>query len=238
MKPSDKHQDTVAASGEGLYAETVNLSKERLTDMLVRMIESAGDYHGWSLSDQDGARVVKLINHKQRIICSSFSFQLRKHFLEFEEGNKSRNHEIGARGWQTLGLDSANGAAEINELQNITDRYSEAFKEFDLTIIKRLQACLKRTRASVYESPLQVKRLFESFRYAIDSLNLEINCKIALYHLFADRFIESLGPFYRHIDQNLLQQGILPELPSARIRLRSIDGLSESEGPEAIKPDQ
>ena len=238
MKPSDKHQDTLSASGEDIFADIVSLSKNRITDMLLRMIDSAGDYHGWSLSDQDGTRVVKLIQHKQRILCSAFTFQLRKHFLEFEEGNKSRAQEIGARDWLTLGLDGANGAAEIDELQNITDRYDEAFKEFDRTILKRLQACIQRSRASVYENPLQVKRLCESFRYAIDSLNLEVNCKIALYHLFADRFIESLGPLYRKVDQYLSDKGMLPELSPARIQLRSIEGLSQSKGPETVKPDQ
>ena len=238
MKDSDKLQDTVSASGEDIFADTVSLSKNRITDMLQRMIDSAGDYHGWSLSDQDGNRVVKLIQHKQRILCSAFTFQLRKHFLEFEESNKSRTQEIGARDWLTLGLDGANGAVEIDELQNITDRYDEAFKEFDRTILKRLQACIKRSRASVYESPLHVKRLYESFRYAIDSLNLDINCKIALYHLFADRFIESLGPLYRNIDQYLLDQGMLPKLPPARMQLRSIEGLSQSKSSKAVHPSQ
>jgi hypothetical protein len=238
MKRSDKQQDTVLASGEDIFADVVSLSKKRITDMLLRMIDSAADYHGWSLSDQDGARVVKLIKRKQSILCSSFSFQLRKHFLEFEEGNKSRTHELGARDWLTFGIDGTNGAVEINELQNITDRYEKVFKEFDHTILKRLQTCIKRSRASIYESPLQVKRLCESFRYAIDSLNLEISYKVALYHLFSDRFIESLGPLYRNIDQLLLDQGMLPELSPARIQLRSIEGLSQSKSPDSINPNQ
>ena len=147
--------------------EVSNLSKKWITDILLRMIESAEDYHSWSLSDQDGARVVKLIRHKQRIICSSFTFQLNKHFSEFKS-NSSPAGEKGARDWQTLGLSSADANVEVNELQDITTRYSDAFKEFDRTIVKRLQACIKRPRASIYENPLQVKRLCEAFQYAID----------------------------------------------------------------------
>ena len=231
-------QQPDSLSGQDVYADISSLGKKLITELLLRMIESAADYHSWSLSDQDGARVVKLITHKQRIICSSFTFQLNKNFSEFKSSDPTLSQEKNARDWQKLGLSGANATVEINELKEITARYSEAFKEFDRTILKRLQACIKRSRASIYENPLQVKRLCESFQYAIDSLNLEVNYKIALYHLFADRFIESLGPLYRRIDQALLEQGMLPDVPPARIHLRSIEGLSESEAPATFKPDQ
>jgi len=224
-------------SGQDVFREVSSLSKKLITDMLLRMIESAEGYHSWSLSDEDGARVVKLIRHKQRIICSAFTFQLNKHFSEFKS-TSSPDQVKGARDWQSLGLSSASASVEINELQNITTRYGEAFKEFDRTILKRLQTCIKRPRASIYESPLQVKRLCEAFQYAIDSLNLEASYKIALYHLFADRFIESLGPFYRRIDSLLLDHGMLTDIPAAKIHLRNLEGLSESEGPESMKPGQ
>ena len=238
MTGSNSRQQPGSISGHDAYADISSLSKKLITELLLCMIESAGDYHGWSLSDQDGARVVKLIAHKQRIICSSFTFQLNRHFSEFKTSDGSSSQDQGARDWQKLGLSSANAGVEINELKAITARYGDAFKEFDRTILKRLQACLKRSRASIYENPLQVKRLCESFQYAIDALNLELNYKIALYHLFADRFIEALGPFYRRIDQTLLGHGMLPDIPLARIHLRSIDGLSETDSPAGFKPDQ
>ena len=231
-------EDSASKSGHDVFAETSSNSKKLITAMLVRMIENAGDYHSWSLSDQDGARVIKLIKRKQRIICSAFAFQMNKYFAEFKSGDSARSGKNSAGDWQRIGLSGENDAAEINELQAIASRYADAFKEFDRTILKRLQTCIKRSRASVYDNPLQVKRLCESFQYAIDSLNLEVNCKIALYHLFADRFIEALGPTYRRIDQFLYDSGILPKLPVARIHLRSIDGLSESESPKSFKPDQ
>jgi hypothetical protein len=232
-----KNRQAESISGEDVFAEITSLSKKLLTNMLLRMIESAGDYHSWSLSDQDGVRMIKLIKHKQRIICSSFSFQLNKHFTEFKSADKSPSRGKGARDWQLVGL-GANGTAETNVLQEITTRYYDAFKEFDQTILRRLQACVKRPRASIYENPLQVKKLCESFQYAIDSLNLEANYKIALYNLFANRFIESLGPLYRSIDQKLFDYGMFTDLPAARIHLRNIDGLSESNPPPKLKLDQ
>jgi hypothetical protein len=231
------NQSPESISGEDVYVELTSLSKKLITEMLVRMIESAENYHSWNLSDQDGARMIKLVKHKQRIICSSFAFQLNQHFAEFKSDNESMSREKGARDWQRLGL-GANETAETDVLQDITTRYHDAFREFDQTILKRLQACIKRSRASIYESPLQVKRLCESFQYAIDSLNLQANYKIALYNLFADRFIESLGPLYRRIDRALIDFGMLPELPTASIHLRSSDGLSESKAPSTIKLDQ
>jgi hypothetical protein len=236
----NQKSDSISAdsiSGEDVFVEITSLSKKLITEMLVRMIESAEDYSSWSLSDQDGARMIKLVKHKQRIICSSFSFQLNKHFAEFKSDSEPLSREKGARDWQILGL-GANGIAETDVLQGITTRYNDAFKEFDQAILKRLQACIKRPRASIYESPLQVKRLCESFQYAIGSLNLEVNYKIALYHLFADRFVESLGPLYRRIDQALIDYRMLTEIPAACIHLRNIDGLSESNPPPTIKLDQ
>ena len=238
MTASKQRQDSTSISGEDAFAETSSLSKKLITAMLVRMIESAGSYHDWSLSDQDSARMVKLIKHKQRIICSAFWFQMKKHFSDFKSLNQAPSQGKGAADWQRLGLSGATESVEIDELKAITSRYSEAFEEFDRAILKRLQTCIKKSRANIHENPLQVKRLCESFQYAIDSLNLEVNYKIALYHLFADRFIEALGPTYRRIDQFLFDAGMLPQVPVARMHLRSIDGLSESKPPQSFKPNQ
>jgi hypothetical protein len=238
MTASKQRQDSTSISGEDAFAETSSLSKKLITSMLVGMIESAESYHGWSLPDQDGARMVKLIKHKQRIICSAFWFQMKKHFSDFKSSDQTPPEGKGAGDWQRLGLSGASETVEIDELQTITSRYSEAFEEFDRAILKRLQTCIKKSRANIYENPLQVKRLCESFQYAIDSLNLEVNYKIALYHLFADRFIEALGPTYRRIDQFLFDSGMQPTIPLARIHLRSIDGLSESKSPQTFKPNQ
>jgi len=214
-----QNQKSDSISGEDVFAEITSLSKKSITEMLVRMIESAEDYHSWSLSDQDGTRMIKLIKHKQRIICSSFSFQLNKHFAEFKSDTESVSREKGARDWQIIGL-GVNGTTETDVLQEITARYSDAFKVFDQAIVKRLQACIKRTRASIYENPLQVKRLCESFQYAIDALNMEVNYKIALYHLFADRFLEALGPLYKRIDQALIDYDGHPACPYSTARHR------------------
>jgi len=209
-----------------------------MTEMLVRMIQSAQDYHNWGLADDDAADLVKLIRHKQRIICSSFVFQLNRNFADFKAADGSLSDEKGRYDWQQLGLSAANDSAEIEELERITDRYRAAFKDFDRNLLKRLQACVRRPRANIYENPLQVKRLCESFRYAIDSLDLKPDLKIALYQLFADRLIESLGPLYRNIELYLLEQRMLPEIAPAKIHLRSIDGLSESKPPPSLNLNQ
>ncbi len=238
MNSSDKRQAPRALRGPDVYNEATALSKKLTTDLLVRMIDSAADYHSWSLSDEDSVRLVKLIRHKQRIICSSFAFQLKKQFADFNAGKQDASADKVTRDWKKLGLVGATDAAEIDELEAIAGRYDDAFKQFERTILKRLQACIKRPRASVFENPLHVKRLCESFQYAIDSLNLAVNFKIALYRLFADRFIEALGPLYRRVDRFLHEQGMLPELPPARIHLRPQDGLSASSPPVDFEPDQ
>ena len=97
MTGPDKHLDSDAMSGQDVFMEVSNLSKKWITDILLRMIEGAEDYHSWSLSDKDGARVVKLIRHKQRIICSSFTFQLNKHFFGIQVQQLPGGRKRGSR---------------------------------------------------------------------------------------------------------------------------------------------
>ena len=224
-----------SAAGHDAYAEVAGASKKLISAMLVRMIESAEAYHNWDLSGVDEERLVKLIRHKQRIICSSFAFQHNRQLSDFKAAKNDKAREIGLRDWQKIGL-GRNDDSEMVELEGVIQRYEEAFVEFDENILKRLQACVGRSKAGTYDNPFQVKSLLESYRYAIDSLNLELGHRIALYQLFADRFIEALGPLYRRIDQMLCEHGILPELRAARIHLRNPEGLSESEPGISLDP--
>ena len=224
-----------SAAGHDAYAEVAGASKKLISAMLVRMIESAEAYHNWDLSGVDEERLVKLIRHKQRIICSSFAFQHNRQLSDFKAAKNDKAREIGLRDWQKIGL-GRNDDSEMVELEGVIQRYEEAFVEFDENILKRLQACVGRSKAGTYDNPVQVKSLLESYRYAIDSLNLELGHRIALYQLFADRFIEALGPLYRRIDQMLCEHGILPELRAARIHLRNPEGLSESEPGISLDP--
>ena len=235
MTDSRQQQNSESISGQDVFAEVANVSKKLIGERLVRMIESAGDYQGWTLADEDAAQLVKLIRHKQRIICSSFAFQLKRNFSEFKSDTAADN---GNPEKGKPEVTSAGDKAEIDEMESITARYEEAFKDFDRSILKRLQACIKRPRARIYDNPLQVKRMCESFAYAIDSLDLETGDRLALLQLFADRFIESLGPFYHQIDLLLLDHGMLPDIAPARIHLRSLEGLSESAPPQGINLDQ
>jgi hypothetical protein len=238
MTDSRQQQNSSSISGQEIFAEVANVSKKLIAERLVRMIESADDYQGWPLPDEDAARLAKLIRHKQRIICSSFAYQLKRYFSDFKADSGASSSDSGKYEWQRLGISGADDKLEIDEMEGISSRYDEAFNDFDRSILKRLQACIKRSRAHVYNNPLQVRRMCESFRYAIDSLNLEFRYKLALYQLFADRFIESLGPLYRQIDLLLLEHGMLPDMPPACIHLRSLEGLSESAPPQGLKLDQ
>ena len=67
MSDNNHPQVPDLAKGQDVYAEVARVSKKLISEMLVRMIESAEDYHNWNLSDEDGARMIKLIKHKQRI---------------------------------------------------------------------------------------------------------------------------------------------------------------------------
>jgi hypothetical protein len=238
MTDPQQQNNSESISGLDVFAEVAGLSKKLIVERLVRMIEGADDYHGWDLPAKEEAPLVKLIKHKQRIICSSFAFQLKRNFADFKSGNTAPAEENGKAGQQEPKVAGARGKADIDAIENITAQYKDAFKDFDRSILKRLQACIKRPRAHIHDNPLHVKRMCESFDNAIDSLDLEAGDKLALQRLFAERLIDSLGPFYRQIDQFLLDHGLLPDIPAARIHLRNLEGLSESASPQALELDQ
>ena len=53
MTGTNKSTDNAAVRGQEVYAETASLAKRLVTQMLLRMIESAASYSNWSLSDAD-----------------------------------------------------------------------------------------------------------------------------------------------------------------------------------------
>ena len=238
MSDSKSVNKSDTTAGHDAYAEVATVSRKLTTEMLVRMIESAANYHDWSLSESDGVRLVKLIKHKQRIICSTFAFQLNRNFADFKAADGAQTADDSSKKREQAELSDSNTNNESEALEQITARYRDAFKAFDNCIVKRLQACIRRARANRYENPLQVKQLCAAYRYATDSLNLEVADKLALYQLFADRFIDTLGPLYRRVDQLLLDNGMLPEMPTACIQLRNPEGLSESRPPPTLTLNQ
>ncbi|MDB4582837.1 DUF1631 domain-containing protein [Draconibacterium sp.] len=231
-------QESDTTAGHDAYAEVATFSKKLTNEMLVRMIDSAANYRDWNLSADEGERLVKLIKYKQRIICSTFAFQLNRNFADFKAANDGQTQDDGLEKPEQTELSGANANSESEALEAITQRHGDAFKSFDTCILKRLQTCIRRSRANRYENPLQLRRLCAAYSYAVDSLNLEAADKLALYQLFADRFIDALGPLYRRIDQLLFDHGMLPDMPAARIQLRNPEGLSESQPPSTLKLNQ
>ena len=231
MANSSQRQKPESASGKNVYAEVVDFSKQLVSERLVDMIENAYDFDGWDLSQKQADQLVKLLQHKQRIICSTFAFQLKNGFAELESAGSNDSD-------QKRELPESIDSAEADEIESIAKRCKKTYGDSDRNIMKRLQACLKRPRASIYENPLQTRRLCESFHHAIDGLKLKSSGRLALYRLFDARFIALLGPLYRQVDNFLLERGMLPELAPARIQLRSIEGLSESDPPQGLQLDQ
>ena len=215
----------------------MSLCKKRVTAMLATMIAGSEQYHNWDLKADEAPRLCGQIQHKQRIICSSFVFQMNRFFSDFRQVEAGSEAEKSKPVWIELNESGVIDKAESEALDAIVERYRDAFRDFDRNLLKRLQTCVRRPRASIHDSPLQVRCLLESYRYAIDGLKLEPTQRIALYQLFAERFIEALGPLYRSVEQLMLDRGILPELAPATIKLRSDEGLSESKPPQSLKLD-
>ena len=99
MKRSNQATTSVAPSGEAVYAEISKLAQKLSSDMLARMIDSAGGYRGWELSDWDQSCLIKLLHEKKSLICATFSVQLQRNFDDFKHSSKEQE----ARDWRNRG---------------------------------------------------------------------------------------------------------------------------------------
>ena len=85
MTSANNPQSPDSASANEVYAEAMSLCKKRVTAMLATMIAGSEQYHNWDLKADEAPRLCGQIQHKQRIICSSFVFQMNRFFSDFRQ---------------------------------------------------------------------------------------------------------------------------------------------------------
>ena len=85
-------------------------------------------------------------------------------FADFKAANDAQAQDDGVKNPQQAELSGANANSDSVTLEAITQRYGDAFKAFDSCILKRLQACIRRSRANRYfaEHPRCIERIIES----------------------------------------------------------------------------
>ncbi|MCP4188208.1 MAG: DUF1631 domain-containing protein, partial [Gammaproteobacteria bacterium] len=200
------------SNGSEIFEKVLNLNIQGIDLLLKDMFTKVSHSENWDLPEKESKRLITQIGKKKRIIKSSFVFQLKKNFTDFKAVRKTRLHENMSSDWLALGPVGDNERNETRELESMISRFEDRYNEYYQLTAKRLGHCVNRTRTELHDNPMHVKRLFQSFQYAIDSLGLETRHKISLYRLFANAVIEKLEPLYNSVEQCFIEHHVLPDL--------------------------
>ncbi len=199
-------------NGSEVFEKVLNLNIQGINLLLKSMFNKAGDSKNWDLPDKESKRLVAQIYKKKRIIKSSFVFQLKKNFADFKAIRRTRLREDIPSDWLTPESADDNAQNQTIALEDTISHFEERYNEYYQLAAKRLGHCVNRTRTELDDNPMHVRRLYQSFLYAIDNPGLETQHKISLYRLFTDTVIERLEPLYISVEQCFIEHQVLPDI--------------------------
>ncbi len=214
MTASRKNKPVTAlsTSGSEIFEQIQSLSSQGI-DLLLKdffnRLASARFHH---LSVKDSLRLVAQIERKRELIHSSFHFQLKSNFADFKASRKSRRSASSSMDRQLLGLVGTNEYAESEELDSIASRFEQRYSQYYQSIAEQLGHCVNRSHVEVHENPMHVQCLCLSMQNAIESLNLVIAQKIAVYKLFAEIVVERLELLYKSLEECFKAHHMEPEV--------------------------
>ena len=95
-------------------------------------------------------------------------------------------------------------------ISNMINRARPEFEDELFAVTERLKLVLKRQSLEQDENPLDPQAICDSFHYAADLLETDIQVKLIFYKLFERYVINNLGHFYREVNQKFVEKGVLP----------------------------
>jgi hypothetical protein len=95
-------------------------------------------------------------------------------------------------------------------ISNMISRARPQFEDELLAVTERLKLVLKRDSLKADENPLDPQAICHCFHIASELLETDIQVKLIFYKLFERYVINNLGPFYREVNQFLIDKGVLP----------------------------
>ncbi len=199
MDHSTDHQTTPPSEKLAVYRSTCELIQELLPTLLRRTLRDTTDHEQWDLDDKEKQKFLKLLDNKERIVISSFMFQLKQSLEGFEKSG-------------------ANHLRIVPRAETSNNHGLFAF--FNESLMQRLSDIIGRPAIPLTENPVHLFNLKQFWNYAIDSLFLGSTERAILNEAFEQRFIPRLGSFYRAMDKHLFEANILADIPVARINLR------------------
>jgi hypothetical protein len=95
-------------------------------------------------------------------------------------------------------------------ISNMIKRARPQFEDELFAITERLKLVLKRDSLEADDNPLDPQAICDCFHHASELLDTDIQVKLIFYKLFERYVINNLGHFYREVNQQFVEKGVLP----------------------------
>ena len=95
-------------------------------------------------------------------------------------------------------------------ISNMIKRAQPQFEDELFAITERLKIVLKLDSLEVDDNPFDPRAICDCFHNASDLLDTDIQVKLIFYKLFERYVINNLGHFYREVNQQFVEKGVLP----------------------------
>ncbi len=232
MTPTHKNTpDTSSKSGSEIYEKAQKLTTQSIDQLLKNFFSELSEAKFHHLSIRDTDRLIAQVQRKQDIILSSLLFQIKNNFADFKASRQFRFQQSSSANEQVLGLVGTNQYIESIELESIVSHFQQKYDRYYLVIAKQLACCIDRSDVDEIDNPLHIKHLCLSFQSTIDTLNLVIAQRIALYKIFASSVIAQIEPLYISLEQHLIQHQPATDLNPVPIEKPVIEEPAKSPEP-------
>ena len=218
--------NVIAFGGNTMVYESIKRHALKELRDLIRVLMENVDDALFDLSekvDNDRDRTMyfdamRLVRLKRQAIESGFAEAMQRAFddLMLERGSSP---QPAVDGELELSLVAHEEIEDQLAIEGMISRARPRFEDELYALRERLRTVLHRKEVDPDQNPFDPKAISESFHDACSVLDTEIEVKLILYKLF-DRFVmRRLDDFYRKINDDFVQKGVLPELQADRERL-------------------
>ena len=115
-----------------------------------------------------------------------------------------------------------------------TNKNEQALKQ----IVTRLDTLLANVRVDHSNNPVSPRNICESFREASHALELDIKAKLIVYKLFDRLVVAEFSHLYDGVNENLVKNGVLPDLPGPAAEMRKKQAERKKAGQQARQQSQ
>jgi hypothetical protein len=109
-------------------------------------------------------------------------------------------------------------------ISNMIKRARPQFEDELFAITERLKLVLKRDSLEADDNPLDPQAICDCFHNASKLLDTDIQVKLIFYKLFERYVINNLGHFYAEVNQQFVEQGVLPGFKVDQAHMKQTTG--------------